>query len=58
MFKLFSKSNSEVSKLNKRYKNLMYKWNKLSSIDRKAGDLIYAEAEEVLQKIILLEKSN
>ncbi|HMQ43071.1 Lacal_2735 family protein [Mariniflexile maritimum] len=55
MFKLFKKT-SETDKLHAKYKSLMEKWHKLSSINRSESDKIYAEAEAVLVRIENLKK--
>lgn len=53
MFNIFNKKNksNSISKLDKQYQNLMQKWHKLSSIDRKASDEAYAQAQEILKEI-------
>ncbi|NJN50404.1 MAG: Lacal_2735 family protein [Polaribacter sp.] len=52
MFNLFKKQ-SEKEKLQKQYKNLMEAAYKLQSINRSASDAKYAEADEVLKKLII-----
>jgi hypothetical protein len=54
MFKLFQKK-SKTARLNDEYKKLMSEWHKLSTIDRKASDEVYARAQEVLKKMVLEE---
>lgn len=55
MFGLF-KGKSEIDKLQKQYEVLMKDWHRLSTTDRKASDLKYAEAEEIGKKIEALQK--
>ncbi|MFD2550671.1 Lacal_2735 family protein [Bizionia sediminis] len=50
MFGLF-KGKSEVEKLQKQYESLMKDWHRLSTTDRKASDLKYAEAEKIAKRI-------
>lgn len=56
MFKLFKKK-SEIDKMYDQYEKLMSEANKLSKIDRSKGDQKYFEANEVLEKIKILEKN-
>ena len=48
MFKLFK---SKEEKLEKKYRQLMSDWHKLSTINRSESDNKYAEAQLVLQEI-------
>jgi hypothetical protein len=58
MFGLF-KSKDPVEKLMKEYRKLHEEAFTLSKSDRKAADLKYAEAEEIMKKIEALKnKSN
>ena len=50
MFGLF-KRNSEIDSLQKKYNKMMKKWYKLSIIDRKASDQIFAEAQLIAEQI-------
>lgn len=50
MFGLFKKK-TEAEKLNKKYDKLMQEGYELSTINRKASDAKYAEAEEVLKQL-------
>ena len=50
MFGLFKKK-SEKEKLQEKYQKLMEESYRLSKTDRKAADLKYAEADELLKKI-------
>lgn len=54
MFGLFKKK-SEVEKLQDKYKKLMEEGYDLQSIDRKASDKKYFEADQVLKKIEALQ---
>lgn len=54
MFGLFKKK-SEVQKLQDKYKKLMKEGYDLQSIDRKASDKKYYEADQVLKKIEALQ---
>ncbi|WP_048331446.1 Lacal_2735 family protein [Bizionia psychrotolerans] len=54
MFGLF-KGKSEIEKLQKQYEDLMKDWHKLSTTDRKASDLKYAEAQKIADKIESLQ---
>jgi len=60
MFGLFKKkSRKEV--LEKKYRQLMEEYHRLSHTDRKASDAKYAEANEVmeeLEQLITQEKNN
>ncbi len=55
MFGLFKKK-TEAEKLQEKYKKLMVEYHRLSSIDRKAADLLMAEAEELGKQIDALKK--
>ncbi|SFN61741.1 hypothetical protein SAMN04487989_10250 [Bizionia echini] len=55
MFGLF-KSKSEIEKLQKQYEIVMKDWHRLSTTDRKASDLKYAEAQQIADKIEALQK--
>ena len=50
MFGLLKKT-SEKEKLNKQYKAMLEKAHKLSHTDRKASDMLMAEADELAKKI-------
>ena len=54
MFGLF-KSKSEIEKLQKQYEVIMKDWHRLSTTDRKASDLKYAEAQKIADKIEILQ---
>ncbi|WP_405570258.1 Lacal_2735 family protein [Winogradskyella sp. Asnod2-B02-A] len=56
MFGLFKKT-SEVEKLQKKYKELMADWHKLSTTNRSESDKKYAEAQIVADKIDKLKVS-
>ena len=56
MFGLFRKK-TEAEKLNKKYDKLMQECYELSTINRKASDSKYAEAEEVLKQLEKLEEN-
>lgn len=45
------KRKTEAEKLNKKYDKLMQEGYELSTINRKASDAKYAEAEQVLKQI-------
>jgi hypothetical protein len=55
MFSLFRKKENKVNEkeLDKQYRMLMYRWHKLSGIDRAAADKVYEQAQSVLKQIIL-----
>lgn len=55
MFGLF-KSKSELEKLQLKYEKLMKEWHRLSTINRSKSDQIYAEAQEVMNKIEALKQ--
>jgi hypothetical protein len=55
MFKLFKKK-SEVEVLQEKYEKLMTKYHKLSTVNRTESDKVYAEAQEVLDKLNLITK--
>lgn len=57
MFGLFKKK-SPKAKLNKKYLRLLQEAKELSTRDRAASDLKYAEAQEVLKEIEALENEN
>lgn len=50
MFGLFKKK-TEAEKLNKKYDKLMQEGYELSTINRKASDAKYAEADQVLKQM-------
>lgn len=50
MFGLF-KRKTEAEKLNQKYDKLMQEGYELSTINRKASDAKYAEAEQVLKQL-------
>ncbi len=54
MFGLFKKK-SQTEKLQDEYKKLMSEAHKLSQVNRAAGDTKYAEAQDILNKIEVLE---
>ena len=53
MFGIFKKK-SAIEKLQDRYKKLMSEWHELSTTNRTASDLKYAEAQKLLDEIDLL----
>ena len=56
MFGIFKKKTA-IEKLQDRYKKLMSEWHELSTINRTASDLKYAEAQKLLDEIdLLIEK--
>ncbi len=57
MFGLF-KRDSEMDVLQKKHAKAMKNWHRLSSIDRKASDEFYAEAEAIGQQIDTLKNKN
>ncbi|MFW5832424.1 MAG: Lacal_2735 family protein [Prolixibacteraceae bacterium] len=57
MFGLFKKK-TEAEKLNKKYDKLMQEGYELSTINRKASDAKYAEAEGVLKQLEKLPQSS
>ena len=57
MFGLFKKK-SEEEKLQDKYKKLMAEAHSLSQRDRRAGDQKMADAEEVMNQIEALRKTN
>ena len=56
MFGLFKKK-TEAEKLNKKYDKLMQEGYELSTINRKASDAKYAEAEEVMKQLEQLQQT-
>jgi hypothetical protein len=50
MFGIFKKK-SPIEKLHDRYKKLMSEWHELSTTNRSASDLKYAEAQKLLDEI-------
>ena len=50
MLGIFRKK-SEFEVLNKKYKTLMEEYYHLSKVDRKASDVVYAEAQEILKRM-------
>lgn len=54
MFGLFKKK-SELEKLQKEYEKLMKRWYEVSAVNRSESDAIYAEAEEILNKMEVLK---
>jgi len=50
MLGLFKKK-TEAEKLNKKYDNLMQEGYELSTVNRKASDAKYAEADQVMKQI-------
>ena len=57
MFGLF-KRDSEIDTLQKKYNKMMKKWYKLSIIDRKASDQVFAEAQLIAEQIDGLKAKN
>ena len=55
MFRLFKKK-SEIEKLQMKYKQLSQRSFELSRINRKEGDRVFAEAQDILDEIALLQK--
>ena len=53
MFGIFKKKSAK-EKLQDRYKKLMSEWHELSTTNRSASDLKYAEAQKLLDEIDLL----
>jgi archaellum component FlaC len=53
MFGIFKKK-SELEKLQDHYKKLMAEWHTLSNINRSKSDEKYAEAQEILDQIEVL----
>lgn len=59
MFGLFkSKSKAQLDRLTKQHRKLLEEAFQLSKIDRKASDLKYAEADELLREIESLKSLN
>ncbi|MCK0188417.1 Lacal_2735 family protein [Arenibacter sp. F20364] len=56
MFGIFKKK-SKVEKLQEKYNTLMKEWHTLSSINRSESDKKYAEAQEVLEELVALQKN-
>jgi len=56
MFGLFKKK-TEAEKLNKKYDKLMQEGYELSTINRKASDARYAEADQVMKRIEKLSQT-
>lgn len=56
MFGLFKKK-TEAEKLHKKYDKLMQEGYELSTINRKASDAKYAEADQVLKQIDKLSQT-
>lgn len=56
MFGIFR--NNPAKKLEKKYDRLMEEAYRLSRSNRKLADQKYAEAEEIMQKLVLLKKVN
>jgi len=50
MFGLFKKK-SEFDRLQEQYEKLMKRWYKVSAVNRSESDAIYAEAEEILNRM-------
>ena len=50
MFGIFRKK-SEIEKLEDKYSKLLEEWHSLSTVNRTASDLKYAEAQDVISKI-------
>ena len=55
MIRLFKKR-SQTEILRDKFEKLMSQWHELSSVNRKESDKKYAEAQEILAKLELLEK--
>mgnify|MGYP000226994812 FL=1 len=56
MFSIF-KPKSEEAKLQKKYESLMKEWHALMNINRKESDKKFAEAQDILNKIELLNSN-
>ncbi|MEW7280164.1 Lacal_2735 family protein [Aquimarina sp. 2201CG1-2-11] len=56
MIRLFKKR-SQTEILRDKFEKLMSQWHKLSSVNRKESDKKYAEAQEILAKLELLQKN-
>ena len=54
MLKIF-KPKSEKEKLQQQYRKLMDKWHKLSKTNRAESDKAYAEAQELQDRISLID---
>lgn len=50
------KKRSKLDVLQKKYEKLMSEWHKLSSTDRAKSDDKYAEAQNILMQIEILQK--
>jgi hypothetical protein len=50
------KKRSKLDVLQKKYEKLMSEWHELSSIDRAKSDDKYAEAQNILMQIEILQK--
>ena len=57
MFGLFKKKTTE-EKLNKKYDKLMEEGYKLSTINRKASDEKYAEANKIMEELEKISKES
>lgn len=55
MFGLFKKK-TEKEKLQEQYNDLMKEWHSLSSTNRSESDKKYAEAQEIMTQLELLQK--
>ncbi|PXX27247.1 Lacal_2735 family protein [Arenibacter sp. ARW7G5Y1] len=56
MFGIFRNKSTE-EKLQIKYNGLMKEWHTLSSINRSESDKKYAEAQEVLEELVALQKN-
>ena len=54
MFGLF-KRKSEIDILQDKYAKAMKEWHRLSATDRKASDIVYAEAEALAEQIDIIK---
>lgn len=57
MFNLF-KRKSELDKLRNKYKELLDKSHKLSTVNRQESDKVFYQANEVLNQIQIIEQAN
>jgi hypothetical protein len=56
MFGIF-KNKSTEEKLQEKYNDLMKEWHTLSSINRSESDKKYAEAQEVMEELMALQRN-
>ena len=57
MFGLFKKK-SALEKLQEEYQKALAESHRLSTVDRKASDLKLAEAEQIMDRIMLLKQQS